>query len=54
MVTKDVQANLRKYKMSAGAGGRTPSRRGRSASRGPDGEEAVSPGQGSPTVRFEG
>ena len=56
MVTKDVQANLRKYKMSAGAGGRTPSRRGRSASRGRDGEEAASPGksQGSPAVHFEG
>ena len=50
MVTKDVQANLRKYKMNAG--NRTPSRRGRSASRGP-GDEAVSPG-GSPTVHFEG
>ena len=55
MVTKDVQANLRKYKMGAGQGGRrTPSRGRRSASRGPDGEEALSPAQGSPTVRFEG
>ena len=54
MVTKDVQANLRKYKMEGGRG-RTPSRRGRSRSRGgAEGEEAVS-GQGSPTkVQFEG
>ena len=49
MVTRDVQANIRKYKMSAGHGGRTPSRGRRSASRG---DEAVSP-QGSPTVHFE-
>ena len=48
MVTRDVQANIRKYKMSAGQG-RTPSRGRRSASRG---DEAVSP-QGSPTVHFE-
>ena len=41
MVTRDVQANLRKYKMGAGTTGRTPSRGRRSASRG-DGE-AVSP-----------
>ena len=47
MVTRDVQANLRKYKMAAGTG-RTPSRGRRSASRGPDGEDV-----GSPTVHFE-
>ena len=46
MVTKDVQANLRKYKM--GAGQRSPSR-GRSRSRGPD--EDLSPGGA--TVHFE-
>ena len=48
MVTRDVQANLRKYKMGAGTG-RTPSR-GRSRSRGADGEP-LSPN--SPTVHFE-
>jgi len=42
MVTKDVQANLRKYKMGAGQQ-RSPSRGRRSASRGA-GEEDVSPG----------
>ena len=47
MVSRDVQANLRKYKMAAGTG-RTPSRGRRSASRGPEGEEV-----GSPTVHFE-
>lgn len=48
MVNKDVQANLRKYKLAFG--GRTPSRGGnRSASRGADSEGAVSP-----QVRFEG
>ncbi len=52
MVTKDVQANLRKYKMGAGTG-RTPSRGRRSASRGA-GEGDMSPGAGgSPTVHFE-
>ena len=50
MVTRDVQANLRKYKMGAGTG-RTPSRRGRSQSRGADGEP-LSPS--SPAVHFEG
>ena len=49
MVTRDVQANLRKYKMGAGTG-RTPSRRGRSQSRGADGEP-LSPN--SPAVHFE-
>lgn len=49
MVSRDVQANIRKYKMAAGTG-RTPSRGRRSASRGPDGEEAGSP---TGTVRFE-
>lgn len=47
MVSRDVQANIRKYKMAAG-GGRTPSRGRRSASRGADGEDL-----GSPTVHFE-
>ena len=47
MVTKDVQANLRKYKM--GAGQRSPSRGRRSASRGAD--EDMSPGGA--TVHFE-
>ena len=47
MVTRDVQANLRKYKLGAGQG-RTPSRGRRSASRGPGDEEV-----GSPTVHFE-
>lgn len=46
MVTRDVQANLKKYKNAVG--GRTPSRR-RSASRGPDDIGSV----GSPTVHFE-
>lgn len=46
MVTKDVQANLRKYKMGAGQG--SPSR-GRSRSRGP--QEDMSPGGA--TVHFE-
>ena len=46
MVTNDVQANLRKYKLSRG--GRTPSRGRRSQSRGADGESC-----GSPTVHFE-
>jgi hypothetical protein len=50
MVTKDVQANLRKYKMGAGTG-RTPSRGRRSASRGA-GEGEMSPG-GDTTVHFE-
>ena len=49
MVSRDVQANLRKYKMGAGQG-RTPSRGRRSASRGADGE--TSPG-GEPAVHFE-
>mmetsp|Transcript_47927 Transcript_47927/g.63431 ORF Transcript_47927/g.63431 Transcript_47927/m.63431 type:complete len:136 (+) Transcript_47927:86-493(+) len=48
MVTKDVQSNLRKYKM--GAGQRSPSRGKRSASRGA-GEEDMSPGGA--TVHFE-
>ena len=47
MVTKDVQANLRKYKMAAGQ--RSPSR-GRSRSRG-GGDEDLSPGGA--TVHFE-
>ena len=49
MVSRDVQANVRKYKMGAGTG-RTPSRGKRSASRG-DGE-AVSP-SGTNNVHFE-
>ena len=48
MVSRDVQANLRKYKMSAGQG-RTPSRGRRSASRGAGDED----GEMSPTVHFE-
>ena len=48
MVSRDVQANLRKYKMGAGQG-RTPSRGRRSASRGADGE--TSPEKGG--VHFE-
>ena len=47
IVSKDIQANLRKYKLAIG--GRTPSRRDRSASRGADSDGAVSP-----QVRFEG
>jgi hypothetical protein len=47
MVNKDVQANLRKYKLAIG--GKTPSRGIRSASKGADSEGAVSP-----QVRFEG
>ena len=50
MVNRDVQANLRKYKLGAGQG-RTPSRGRRSASRN-DGE-AISPNEGSPRVQFQ-
>ena len=50
MVNRDVQANLRKYKLGAGQG-RTPSRGRRSASRN-DGE-AMSPMEGSPRVQFQ-
>jgi len=51
VVTKDVQANLRKYKM--GAGGKTPNkdRLLRSASRG---SRRGDDDYGSPQVRFEG
>ena len=48
MVTKDVQGQLRKYKL--GAGQRSPSRGRRSASRGA-GDEDLSPGGA--TVHFE-
>ena len=47
MVTRDVQANLKKYKNAVG--GRTPSKGRRSASRGADDIGSV----GSPTVHFE-
>ena len=47
MVNKDVQVNLRKYKLAIG--GRTPSRGNRSASKGADSEGGISP-----QVRFEG
>ena len=51
MVNRDVQANLRKYKLGAGqGGGRSNSRGPRSASRN-DGE-AMSPNEGSPRVQF--
>ena len=50
MVSRDVQANIRKYKMAAGTG-RTPSRGRRSASRGADADEG-SPSRDN-TVRFE-
>ena len=47
MVTRDVQANLKKYKNAVG--GRTPSRGRRDASRGQEDFGSV----GSPTVHFE-
>ena len=50
MVNRDVQANLRKYKLGAGQG-RTPSRGRRSTSRN-DGD-AMSPTEGSPRVQFQ-
>ena len=52
MVSKDLQANLRKYKMTGATGKRTPSRGRRSASRGGALGDDLS--QGSPTVHFEG
>ena len=46
MVTRDVQANMRKYKMGVG---RTPSRRSARSGHQTDGDD-----EGSPMVRFEG